>query len=373
MRFRSCVLGLLVGRSAALMMKSVIGTGIGEDKPVESLIEMGEMPIPKPTDKTMLVRVLACALAPGDVRVLSGQCDRFQAPPTFPYIPGGDICGIVEETNQKFQKGDCVYTLFDDGPRGGMAKYAVVSLENAALKPKTATPIEAAALGSSALTAWWAAKKYVQSGDRVLVLGGTGGVGAHLCQLVKIFGASYVAATTSKNIDESPLSTVIDRVIDYRQGAWADQLEGDPPFDVVFDLVGGKPSWDACRRSGPLCQRSYVTLTGDNPHFEIHSSWQAILVFGAILRRALWSRVLRKLASLFLRITLPTYSYHIGLSTKDNALVQLANLVDDGSLKVIIDPSSPVPFDLDAINGAFRLQKSRHPYGKIVLQIPDAS
>ena len=50
----------------------------------------------------LILKTLAVSLAPGDVRVLSGETRELQGPPSFPYIPGGDCCGIVVEvSNQK--------------------------------------------------------------------------------------------------------------------------------------------------------------------------------------------------------------------------------------------------------------------------------
>ena len=299
--------------------------------------------------------------------MLSGECDFFQGPPRFPYTPGGDVCGIVEEINEgPFAVGDWVFALFEgNGPTKGLAEYAVVAVKNAALKPKSATPIQAAALGSSALSAFWAVKRYVKQGDRVMVLGGTGGVGAHLVQLVKTLGrASYVAATTSADEPDNvvPFVGVVDRWIDYRKTEWSTAFKEEPPFDVVFDLISGRQHWENAARECLKRRGYYVTFTGDHAHFEIHSFWQGLKFTLKYLTRQLWSRVNPRL---------PKYVYHIGLSNDDDALDQVADLVDKGLLHVVLDPSSPVPFELGPIRDAFKLQQSRHPRGKIVVQIAD--
>jgi len=358
------LLKLVVG-GAAMEMKSVLGKGLGGS--IDSSLEVGSRPLPQATENgTVLVRVLACALAPGDPRVLSGACDKYQAPPSFPYVPGGDVCGVVEDASrsEKFKEGDCVYAMFDEAPRNGLAEYAVIKDTLAAKKPVRASPLEAAALASSALTAWWASRQFVKTGDRVLVLGGTGGVGAHLVQLVKTVGhAHFVACTTShprQVASNEALSAAIDRVVDYtREENWWDEFTGDEPFDVVFDLVGGRDRWR--RALGVLKKQGhYVTFCGDDPHPQIHSSWDVAKMMTRILSRVVWTR-----------LRPPKYTYHIGLSTEDDALTKLAALVDDGNLTVVLDPATPVPFEIEPIRDAFKLQQSRHAFGKIVVQVSD--
>merc|ERR1719464_2400053 len=82
----------------------------------------------------IIIRTLAVSLAPGDCRMLSGKTKRFQGPPYgFPYIPGGDCCGIVidpgtdDDDNNYFQKGDIVAVRFTVAPRDAIAEYARVS------------------------------------------------------------------------------------------------------------------------------------------------------------------------------------------------------------------------------------------------------
>ncbi|KAL7471225.1 hypothetical protein ACHAXS_011537, partial [Conticribra weissflogii] len=145
----------------------------------------------QPTRKKgeILIQVQVCALAPGDVRVLSGHCDYFQEPPEgFPYIPGGDVSGIVAEADaeSRFQQGDAVLAMFElPRPLHGLAEYVSVKENLVEMAPKNATPVESAALTSSALSAHLAVEKFVRPGYRILVLGGSGGVGTFFIQLAK--------------------------------------------------------------------------------------------------------------------------------------------------------------------------------------------
>lgn len=85
----------------------------GED--IDKLITIGEKPKPIRSKGELLLKVHACALAPGDIRVMKGHCDFFQSPGKFPYTPGGDVCGVVEEADalSRFRKGDAVVAMFE--------------------------------------------------------------------------------------------------------------------------------------------------------------------------------------------------------------------------------------------------------------------
>lgn len=317
----------------------------------------------------MVVRVLTCALAPGDVRVWSGECDLFQSPGFFPYVPGGDVCGVVEEVeaDAPFEKGDVVISMFGPGPAGpgpagGLAEYAVVRVENSVLKPASLSALEGAALASSSLTAFTAAAK-VRPSDRVLVLGGAGGVGTGLVQLSRRAGASFVAATSTQR--DLVLQLGADVVHDYRIEKWWElpQYKAQP-FDIVFDCVGGKTGWPACSASGAVKTGAHggrwVTMVPDEPNFEIHSTLQALGLLVPILSRAIGSRVWP--------FNRPRYTYHLGIAEVAQ-LGATAKAAGSEAFKVVLDSASPLPFTAEGVRTAFRLQQSRRAHGKVVVQV----
>ena len=148
----------------------------------------------------MLIRVLSVALAPGDNRVMSGLTREFQGPPSFPYTPGGDVCGVVvavpEETKGgkkcRFKVGDKIAARFATKPMGMLGEFALVNTVVCDIVPEGISAEGAAALVSSGTVAVLIADR-IQEGDRVLIFGAGGGVGSHLCQMVRLRGASYVA------------------------------------------------------------------------------------------------------------------------------------------------------------------------------------
>jgi NADPH:quinone reductase-like Zn-dependent oxidoreductase len=182
-------------------MKCILIDKHGED--IDKLLTIAE-DHPKPIRKKgeVLIQVQACALAPGDIRVMKGHCDYFQAPRSFPYIPGGDISGTVQEADEdsRFHKeGDAVLAMFEiPRPLDGLAEYACAkeSLVELVSKESIISPAEAACLTSSALFAFHAVE-HVKTGSRVLILGGSGGVGTFLIQLARNAGASYIATTST--------------------------------------------------------------------------------------------------------------------------------------------------------------------------------
>ena len=229
------------------------GISISGYAPLDDAISMKQdWPVPRPGAGELLLRVHAVALAPGDARMQSGDARLMQKPKAFPYIPGGDCCGVVVAVGPKqsaehdsFAVGDRVYATFvDPNPLGCLAEYCVVKQALAANKPEGLSFLEASTLGSSAVTAQTVVETHVRPGDRVLVLGGTGGVGCFVVQLAKAAGASFVAATSSQ--PGLLLELGADRAVDYTAEQWWDLPEfmgGDNRFDVIVDLVGGKEAW----------------------------------------------------------------------------------------------------------------------------------
>jgi len=350
-------------------MRAVKCSGFGDVEDVLEVVEDFPKPVLDPNKGGyVLLETRACALAPGDVRVVSGKTKEFQAPKRFPFVPGGDVSGVVvgvcnDETRLKV--GDEVVSRFHMKPRGGLAQYTLAKAEQTALKPQSVDFNKAAALASSGVAALALAKR-VKQGDRVLVIGGSGGVGSSLVQLARHFGASYVAATSSKvNVVRDRLRA--DDVIDYReQNVWGLERYKDIKFDVVFDLVGGQwrhASTDRDRnilKSGRDGGRFFV-VTPDTAWFEIHTVMHIIQVF---LAPALW----RAFSSLINR-NLPRYRFLLVLPDELEWKHELFSLVDQRVLDVVLDPASPFPFTTAGVRAAYNLQASRHCLGKAVVSL----
>ncbi|CAJ1333672.1 unnamed protein product [Effrenium voratum] len=352
---------------AAERMSAIQVSGYGDPEELISFSSSVQRPQLKGKGK-ILVRVLAVSLAPGDCRVMSGKTSLVQGPPSFPYVPGGDLCGVVAEVSQgekKFKPGDRVVCTFDTaGPRNALAEYKLVNCANAALAPPSPelSAEQLCALPSSALSAMLLCEKYVRPEDRVLVLGASGGVGCHLVQMLKPKGASYVAAVSSQQ--ELLLGLGVDRVVDYQKEKWWEIPEFcESPFDLVVDLVGTKEVWKTAASSKAVKsgyqQGRYVTTVGDTPYMTAKHWWHIFGIMYDMQAHSCWTSIAR---------SNPKWIYHLGLEPKGN-LERLLKLAETGELKPVLD--SVHSFDAESVKKAFQIQKGKHAHGKVVIRVAD--
>jgi len=330
---------------------------------------------PKKRKNLMVIKTHAVALACGDCRVLSGLTRELQGPPSFPYIPGGDVSGVVveipnEADNCPFKVGDRVAARFMEGPRGALAEFAVIHHAVCEKIPENITFEDAAALAGACPAILLAER--IRMGERVLILGAGGGVGSHACQIMRHRGASFIAGVsrTPKRLLEPPLS--YDRAIDYTQVDPFKLKEFKvKPFDVILDLSAG--GWLKLTRDyeedlnsiiKPASQGGrFLTVTTDTPTFELHSVWPALKLFLLVpLWRALKSRT-------WARSRLPKYTFAMSLPDTRDVMTKTMDYAAKGELKAVIDPKGPFSFTTEGARKAFRLQESRHIHGKVVIQV----
>lgn len=345
-------------------MKCILLSKFGDNTDVLSMSSEWPKPTLNPKGGQMLVRVEACSLSPGDAIFVTGVCSKVMQPENFPCVPGMDVCGIVEEIAEgsKFKVGDRVICSNGMLPVGGLAEYMAADIKNAALAPKNVGIVGAAALPNSPMAAMLTARAAkIKPGDRVMVLGGSGGVGTSLVQLVKDAGASFVA-TTSTN--ESLMSSLgADMVINYRTQKWWEIEEfKSKPFDVVVDCVGWRDEWKASKRAGVLKPyrqggRYIAVAFTDTPRMT--TIWEGVKLFAPVLWRVLWT---------YLYPWVPRY-VSIICEPVERDFEELAQVVADGRLKPVIAQSSPYPFTIEGVKEAFSLQMSKHAHGKVVVKI----
>ena len=356
-------------------MKAAVATGFGE---VDSNIFVrDDWPVPsldgtsgnKTKDKEMLIRVLTCALAPGDPRILSGATDWIQLPKGgHPYVIGSDVAGIVMQVQpdeEKFNVGDYVVSRFElPGPVGGVAEYRIVKTSLSEKCPAGILPIHACGLSASAVAAKKIVQQYMKPNDRVLVIGAAGGVGYNVLQYAKLYGASFIAAVSTQQDRCDSLG--VDRVIDYRKEKWWEMSEfqsKDSKFDVVFDLVDGD-NWNIGGRSGNALhprKSTYVSVVpGVATTVHIHSLWDIVKLSFSWTFKALAVKANPKL---------PRWAVGDGLDLKENELHGVLQDIVEGRLKPVLDPSSPFSFTEEGVRKAMALQESTHAHGKVVIEI----
>ena len=207
-----------------------------------SVIADDDLPQPKPATGQLLVRVKAAGVGNWDALIREG---KVQLQP-LPLILGSELAGIVEGIGADvsgFTLGDEVYGATNEQFSGAYAEYALPFAKMIAPKPKTLNFVEAASAPIVSVTAWQMLFEYghVTAGQRVLVHGAAGNVGAYAVQLAKQAGLHVVATASSADLDYVR-ALGADTVVDYKKERFEDSAAG---VDVVLDTVGG----DIQRRS----------------------------------------------------------------------------------------------------------------------------
>jgi NADPH:quinone reductase-like Zn-dependent oxidoreductase len=250
-------------------------------------------------------------------------------------------------------------------PLNGLAEYISCKEKLVEMAPKSVPLAFASALPSSAMSAMIAAQKHVRNGDRVMVLGGCGGVGTFFVQLAKAMGAAYVAVTSTTDKEWLMPSLGVDKVINYEEDNWWEDKEllTGGPFDLIVDLAVGYEAWAKAKQSKLLDRHgTFLAFTSDKALIEIHNMRQTITAIGPMQCRTLWTK---------LWPCSPRYIWHDGLEVKPGRLAEVARLVDDGIMRIVLDPVSPLPFSEESVKRGFHIMKKRHAHGKVVVSILD--
>ena len=193
---------------------------------------------PEPSPGELLVRVKAASVNPVDAKMRSGAYSTPREE-DLPVILGRDLSGTIEKLGRGtkgFKVGDDVFVFLGED-RGAYAQYVLVKPGEAAPKPKSLSDVEAAAVPLAALTAWQGLfdHGHLETGQRVLVHGGAGGVGHFAIQFARHVGAEVL--TTASDEDRPFLIELgAGQIIDHTRDRFENIVS---PVDLVFDLVGG--------------------------------------------------------------------------------------------------------------------------------------
>jgi len=326
------------------------------------LVMNDDAPAPSsPKKKQMLVKVLACSISPGDVITAQGNMLIMRQP--LPFVPGMDVCGVVVDNNgsTKFAKGTIIVASNGMTPVGGMAEYMIINEEEAVLKPADVSNEEGASC-SSAITARNAVVDNSKEGDRVLILGGSGGVGSAAIQVAKHHAKASLVVTTSTQ-SEWCRGLGADRVIDYRnEDWWAIKDYQEDKFDLIIDTVGGGNFYGRATKvlkTGKEGGR-FVAVTGDDPKPDCRTVWTTMKFFAKLPGKTLYTTLRPR-----------TYPKYVLLFPYDEAKgrKEVLEWMQEGSLKIGLDEESPLPFTAAGVRKAFLKVGSGHAHGKVVVQI----
>lgn len=328
--------------TATATMDAIVQDAYG-DAP-EDVLRFAQVARPAMGDGEVLLRVAAASVDRGTWHVMAGRpyimrAAGFGVRAPKALNPGRSVAGTVVAVGKDvtgFQPGDEVYGVAESS----FATCAVASPAKLARRPATLTFEQAAAVPISGLTALQAVRDQgkVQAGQKVLVIGASGGVGTFVVQLAKSAGAEVTAVASTAKLD-LVRGIGADHVVDYSKEDFAG---GAQRYDVIFD-IGGSSSLSRLRRA--LAAKGTLVIVGGMTD----GHW-----FGGIDRQ-----LRARLLSPFVGQTMRTFV------ASENAadLSVLADMLDAGALAPVIDRSYP----LAQVPAAIRHLLHGRARGKVVV------
>ena len=324
------------------LMQAIVQTGYGTDE----VLHLDQIARPQIADNEVLVRVHAAGLDRGTWHLMAGRPYLmrvmgfgFRRPKSA--VPGIDVAGVVVAVGSsvtRFQIGDEVFGI----ARGSFAEYAAALEDKLALKPKSLTFDQAAVVPVSAMTALQALTDvgHLESGQRVLVIGASGGVGSYAVQIAKAMGAVVTGVASAAKLD-LVRSLGADHVVDYTCEDYAD---AGRQYDLVLD-IGGNPPLSRLRRA--LAPRGTAVIVGGEQGGNVTGG------FGRSLRAPL--------LSLFVKQRLAM----LANKERGSDLERLTPLLEDGTVKPSIDRAYP----LAQVPAAMQHLVAGHVRGKVAITI----
>jgi NADPH2:quinone reductase len=226
-------------------MRAVVCKAFG---PPESLV-VEEVVDPTAGPGQVVVDVEACAVNFPDYLVIQ---NLYQLKPALPFIPGGEIAGVVSEIGEGVGDLEVGDRVFASSGLGGLAERVAVGAATAVKVPEGVDSVHASAFLYAYGTSQHALKDRARlgRGDYLLVLGAAGGVGLAAVELGAAMGAVVIAAASSDDklalCREHGASMVINYATEDLK-VRARELTGGRGVDVVYDAVGGPYSEPALR------------------------------------------------------------------------------------------------------------------------------
>jgi len=311
------------------------------------VLTLADVEKPTPTDNQILVRVRAASLNPLDLTIRGPWLLRpmFGMRKPKEIRLGVDYAGTVEAVGKnvtQFKPGDEVF----GGRNGAIAEYVCALADRAVVpKPANMTFEQAAAVPVAAITALQGLrdKGKIQSGQKVLVNGASGGVGTFAVQIAKSFGTEVTGVCSTRNVD-LVRSIGADHVIDYTK---EDFTRSEQRYDLIYDLVGNH---SFSERRGILNPNGICVMAG---------------LGGAGWHEGFASRLLGELNGyLRSRFTSQKFIAYIAQFNKADMSI-LADLMQSGKVRPVIDRT----FKFSETADALRYLETGHARGKVVVAV----
>ncbi|XP_039993242.1 reticulon-4-interacting protein 1 homolog, mitochondrial isoform X2 [Xiphias gladius] len=322
----------------------------------------------------VIVKVFAAGLNPLDISMRGGYgaatlsmkrdpLNIKQSGSEFPLILGRDVSGVIMECGldvKYFSERDEVWAAIPPWKQGSLAEFVVISANEVSHKPKSLSHVEAAALPYVATTAWSA---LVNTGGlskdncakkRILILGGSGGVGTFAIQMLKAWGA-HVTVTCSHNAKQLVKGVGADHVVDYTAGPVEEPLSALEKFDLILDNVGGETEHWALNLLKPWSGAKYVTLV--TPFLQ---NTDRLGIADGMMQTA------ATMATKALKHLVKGVHYRWGFFAPSGpALDEIREMVDAGQIRAVLEET----FNFSQVPQAFEKVEKGHARGKIVVKI----
>ena len=318
-------------------------------------LRLGKVPEPALGDDDVLVEIHASGLNPLDSKIRDGAFKPL-LPYRPPFVLGHDMAGIVARVGSKvrrFKVGDEVYARPRDGRVGTLAEAISINEADLALKPKTLSMAEAAAIPLVGLTAWQALveRAGLRNGQRVLIHAGAGGVGTFAIQLAKHLGAVVATTTSTANV-ELVKSLGADVVVDYKKQDFEKVLSG---YDVVLNSLDG----DTLQKSVGVLKPGGKLISISGPPDPDFAQQQGLNWFLSQLMRLLSFGIRRKA-----KARKVGYSF-LFMRANGGQLSQITSLIEAGIIRPIVDRTFP----FEATNEALAYVETGRSKGKVVVTL----
>ncbi len=309
------------------------------------ILEPVQRPVPKPGRDQYLIRVAAAGVNRPDVAQRAGA---YPPPPGAPSILGLELAGEIVALGEGAMPemlGQRVCALVAGG---GYAEYAVADAGLCLPVPNTLSMVEAAAIPETLWTVWsnLFERAYAADGDRVLVHGGTSGIGTMAILLGRIFQVEIIVTVGSDEKCEAARKLGAAHAINYRTQDFVEEVKritDGQGVDVVLDMVGGD-----------YLSRNLDCLADDGRHVSI------AVLGGAKAEIPIWKIMQKRLT--LTGSTLRPRSVAFKAAVGDEIAGVVWPHVEEGRLKPVIDSTFPLARAADAHR---RLDEDH--IGKVVL------
>ena len=323
-----------------MKMKAIVCTKYG---PPEDVLELKEVEKPTPKDNEVLVKVLAATVNTADWAYVRGKPFMIRLmgqgllKPKYQII-GSDMAGRVEAVGKnitQFKPGDEVFATLGDCGFGAYAEFVSVPLErkqDLTLKPSNISFEQAATVPQAAVVALQGLrdKGQIQSGQKVLINGASGGNGTFAVQIAKYFGAEVTGVCSTKKMD-MVCSIGADHVIDYTQ---EDFTKKGQQYDLILDVVANRSVSDYAHVLTP--KGNYVAVA-----FKPNA-----LFLGPLISMRTGKNITQ-----------------LSHQPKVEDLKLIKELIEAGKVVPVIDRTYP----LSEVANALRHYGEGHPSGKVVI------